>query len=122
MGSKLARILAILVMSFCALSCSDMILCDDNVTTEVIVTDGIPYYYNGSVSYYYYGGYYYYPRYYGGRVRYYRYVRPSYRHHHVIPPHRHGDGHSHHGEFRPHGPRPNATPSPRRPHNGGRRH
>jgi len=121
MGSKLTRILAIIVMSFCALSCSDMVLCDDDVTTEVIVTDGIPYYYNGYVSYYYYGGYYYYPRYYGGRVRYYRYSIPPYHHRHFDRRPNPG-GHSHHGGFRPHGPRPNATPSPHRPNNGGRRH
>jgi len=79
---------------------------DDGIDISIVLSAGVPYYFEGSLLYYLYNGWYYYPYYYNNRVYYYRYARPfaTYRGYRFIPERGH----------RPHGFR--ELPPPRRGH------
>lgn len=104
-----------------------------DVSFNIIIRNGTPFYRNGEVLYYLYNGIYYYPYYYNNYwyVRAYRrpfthfdtypYFRPHKYDHRFRPGRYHGFGkpiwHNHHIHKRPHNKRPDTPLRPSRPDN-----
>lgn len=91
--------------SFDVVGPTDDVYVDATPSVSVILSSGIPYYYNSRILYYDYNGWYYYPYYLDGSLMFHRYRKPFRRHDY----------------YRPHAPKPQYRPGGRRPsgHHGG---
>ena len=116
-------IIAFIALSIGLQSCSDgVVVADYDTPTELIITHGTPYYYNGVVAYYIYNGGYYYPHVYNGRTVYV--LRPHGYRYHNRPAHRWHRHHHNHGNIGNHPRHRNGRvgATPPRPRNNGTTH
>lgn len=113
---KLMILLMMFTMTMTLSSCvvtahaQDEVYTNDDVDISVVLSDGVPYYYDGHLVYWLYNNWYYYRYWYNNQWYYYRYSRPfpMYRGWHFKPHHTHKPVYRHKPNVR-HPQRPNTV-------------